>query len=150
MITETVIPVPPLLSEQSRRDDIESLGYVLVYFLRGALPWQGLKADSKSKKYDAILAKKIAISTEVLCNNLPSEFVSYFDHVHSLRFDERPNYDYLKQLFRELFLRKGYVYDNVFDWTKYEPTNTVSKEYPVDEEEDVARKEMGNLSVSEG
>ena len=130
-------------SEQSRRDDIESLGYVLVYFLRGSLPWQGLKADSKKKKYDAILEKKTSISSEVLCRNLPSEFVSYFDHVHSLRFDERPDYDYLKQLFRELFFSKGYVYDNVFDWARYEPSNTAHKEYPVDEEEDESRRQMG-------
>eukprot|EP00428_Durinskia_dybowskii_P066644 CAMPEP_0170372948 /NCGR_PEP_ID=MMETSP0117_2-20130122/9819_1 /TAXON_ID=400756 /ORGANISM="Durinskia baltica, Strain CSIRO CS-38" /LENGTH=416 /DNA_ID=CAMNT_0010627829 /DNA_START=174 /DNA_END=1427 /DNA_ORIENTATION=+ len=102
--------------EQSRRDDLESLGYVLMYFLRGSLPWQGLKANTKKQKYDRILEKKISTSTEVLCKNYPAEFRSYFEHVKGLRFDDRPDYDFLKRLFRELFFRKGFSYDNLFDW----------------------------------
>ena len=138
-------------SEQSRRDDIESIGYILVYFLRGSLPWQGLVADTKKKKYEAILAKKLATSAEMLCKGIPSEFVSYFNHVHSLRFDERPDYDYLKQLFRELFLKKGYAYDNAYDWVANEPRESeVYKEYPVDLEEDEARRQMGDDSDLEG
>jgi len=102
--------------EQSRRDDLESLGYVLMYFLRGSLPWQGLKATTKQQKYERILEKKIQTSTEMLCKGFPAEFRSYFEHIRSLRFDDRPDYDYLKRLFRELFFRKGYSYDNIFDW----------------------------------
>jgi casein kinase 1/casein kinase I family protein HRR25 len=102
--------------EQSRRDDLESLGYVFMYFLRGSLPWQGLKAGTKKVKYERILERKIATSTEALCKGFPNEFRNYFDHVRSLRFDDRPDYDYLKRLFRELFFRKGYSYDNMFDW----------------------------------
>lgn len=102
--------------EQSRRDDLESLGYVLMYFLRSSLPWQGLKATTKKQKYDRILEKKISNSTEMLCKNFPAEFRMYFEHVKSLSFDDRPDYDYLKRLFRELFFRKGYTYDNLFDW----------------------------------
>jgi casein kinase 1 len=104
------------LSEQSRRDDLESLGYVLMYFLRGTLPWQGLKANTKKQKYERILEKKISTSTEILCKAFPAEFRSYFEHVRSLRFDDRPDYDYLKRLFRELFFRKGFSYDNLYDW----------------------------------
>lgn len=102
--------------EQSRRDDLESLGYVLMYFLRGSLPWQGLKANTKKQKYERILERKISTSTEMLCKGFPAEFRSYFEHVRSLRFDDRPDYDYLKRLFRELFFRKGFEYDNLFDW----------------------------------
>eukprot|EP01038_Epipyxis_sp_PR26KG_P004112 gene4112-5862_t len=102
--------------EQSRRDDLESIGYVMMYFLRGSLPWQGLKANTKKQKYDRILEKKISVSTDLLCKHFPSEFRSYFEHVKSLRFDDRPDYDYLKRLFRELFFRRGYTYDNMFDW----------------------------------
>ncbi|XP_017222333.1 casein kinase 1-like protein 10 isoform X1 [Daucus carota subsp. sativus] len=103
--------------EQSRRDDLESLGYVLMYFLRGSLPWQGLKAGTKKQKYDRISEKKIQTSIEVLCKSYPSEFMSYFHYCRSLRFDDKPDYSYLKRLFRDLFIREGYQFDYVFDWT---------------------------------
>ncbi|KAF2314732.1 hypothetical protein GH714_030235 [Hevea brasiliensis] len=103
--------------EQSRRDDLESLGYVLMYFLRGSLPWQGLKAGTKKQKYDKISEKKVSTPIEVLCKSYPSEFVSYFHYCRSLRFEDKPDYSYLKRLFRELFIREGYQFDYVFDWT---------------------------------
>ncbi|XP_010482773.1 PREDICTED: casein kinase 1-like protein 9 isoform X2 [Camelina sativa] len=103
--------------EQSRRDDLESLGYVLMYFLKGSLPWQGLKAGTKKQKYDRISEKKVATPIEVLCKNQPTEFVSYFRYCRSLRFDDKPDYSYLKRLFRDLFIREGYQFDYVFDWT---------------------------------
>uniref|UniRef100_A0A2P2M8Z1 non-specific serine/threonine protein kinase n=2 Tax=Rhizophora mucronata TaxID=61149 RepID=A0A2P2M8Z1_RHIMU len=103
--------------EQSRRDDLESLGYVLMYFLRGSLPWQGLKAGTKKQKYDKISEKKVSTPIEVLCKSYPSEFVSYFHCCRSLRFEDKPDYSYLKRLFRDLFIREGYQFDYVFDWT---------------------------------
>ncbi|KAK4273030.1 hypothetical protein QN277_021503 [Acacia crassicarpa] len=103
--------------EQSRRDDLESLGYVLMYFLRGSLPWQGLKAGNKKQKYDKISEKKSSTPIEVLCKSYPSEFVSYFHYCRSLRFEDKPDYSYLKRLFRDLFIREGYQFDYVFDWT---------------------------------
>lgn len=103
--------------EQSRRDDLESLGYVLLYFLRGSLPWQGLKAATKKQKYDKICEKKLATPIEVLCKSHPVEFASYLHYCHSLTFDQRPDYGFLKRLFRELFTREGYSFDYVFDWT---------------------------------
>ncbi|XP_022771293.1 casein kinase 1-like protein 6 isoform X3 [Durio zibethinus] len=103
--------------EQSRRDDLESLGYVLMYFLRGSLPWQGLKAGTKKQKYDKISEKKVSTPIEVLCKSFPSEFVSYFHYCRSLRFEDKPDYSYLKRLFRDLFIREGYQFDYVFNWT---------------------------------
>ncbi|XP_074367033.1 casein kinase 1-like protein 9 isoform X1 [Apium graveolens] len=103
--------------EQSRRDDLESLGYVLMYFLRGSLPWQGLRAGNKKQKYDRISEKKMATPIEVLCKSYPSEFISYFHYCRSLRFEDKPDYSYLKRLFRDLFIREGYQFDYVFDWT---------------------------------
>jgi serine/threonine protein kinase len=103
--------------EQSRRDDLESLGYVLLYFLRGSLPWQGLKAVDKKQKYDKICEKKISTPIEVLCKNHPVEFASYFHYCHTLTFDQRPDYGFLKRLFRDLFSREGYEFDYIFDWT---------------------------------
>ncbi|KAL8089124.1 casein kinase 1-like protein 10 isoform X1 [Apium graveolens] len=103
--------------EQSRRDDLESLGYVLMYFLRGSLPWQGLKAGNKKQKYDKISEKKMLTPVEVLCKSYPSEFISYFHYCQSLRFEDKPDYSYLKRLFRDLFIREGYQFDYIFDWT---------------------------------
>ncbi len=163
--------------EQSRRDDIESLGYVLMYFLRGSLPWQGLKAATKKQKYEKISEKKMSTPVEarsrrtlllhhrgfrwmdylladalhlgflvgracagqtlsfapmslrcnaafgvvtqtvspdqdmaaaqVLCKGFPLEFVTYFQYCRSLRFDDKPDYSYMRKLFRDLFAREG-------------------------------------------
>ncbi|KAH7572116.1 hypothetical protein ACOSP7_015138 [Xanthoceras sorbifolium] len=103
--------------EQSRRDDLESLGYVLMYFLRGSLPWQGLKAGTKKQKYEKISEKKVSTSIEALCRGYPTEFASYFHYCRSLRFDDKPDYAYLKRIFRDLFIREGFQFDYVFDWT---------------------------------
>ncbi|XP_044463893.1 casein kinase 1-like protein 3 [Mangifera indica] len=110
--------------EQSRRDDLESLGYVLLYFLRGSLPWQGLKAATKKQKYDKICEKKVSTPIEVLCKSHPVEFASYFHYCHSLTFDQRPDYGFLKRLFHDLFTREGFEFDYIFDWTilKYQQT----------------------------
>ncbi|BFZ64667.1 serine/threonine protein kinase [Saitoella coloradoensis] len=103
--------------EQSRRDDMESLGYVMMYFCRGALPWQGLKAATKKQKYDRIMEKKMTTPTEHLCRGFPGEFGIYLNYTRSLRFDDKPDYAYLRKLFRDLFVREGFQYDYVFDWT---------------------------------
>ncbi|KAL6597896.1 hypothetical protein ACP70R_037689 [Stipagrostis hirtigluma subsp. patula] len=114
--------------EQSRRDDLESLGYVLMYFLRGSLPWQGLKAGTKKQKYEKISERKIATSVEALCRGYPTEFQSYFHYCRSLRFEDVPDYQYLKRLFRDLFIREGFQFDYVFDWTilKYQQSQMTS------------------------
>lgn len=105
--------------EQSRRDDLESLGYVLIYFCRGSLPWQGLKAATKRQKYDRIMEKKMTIPNDVLTKGLPGEFLEYMNYVKNLRFDDKPDYPFLRKLFRDLFKRENYRYDYVFDWTLY-------------------------------
>jgi hypothetical protein len=61
--------------------------------------------------------RKMSTSTEQLCKGYPTEFRSYFEYCRSLRFEDRPDYAYLKRLFKELFYRKGFQYDNMFDWT---------------------------------
>ncbi|XP_078432020.1 casein kinase I-like 5 [Wolffia australiana] len=115
--------------EQSRRDDLESLGYVLMYFLRGSLPWQGLKAGNKKQKYERISERKVNTPIDVLCRGYPSEFASYFHYCRALRFDEKPDYAYLKRIFRELFIREGFQFDYVFDWTilKYQQSQTTNR-----------------------
>lgn len=95
---------------------MESIGYVAMYFLRGMLPWQGLKANNKRDKYERIKEKKLTTSTEVLCKGYPVEFVKYLTQCRNLRFDERPNYGEMKSMFKELLLKNGYKYDYQYDW----------------------------------
>jgi serine/threonine protein kinase len=102
--------------EQCRRDDLESLGYVLVYLAHGALPWQGIRAANKKQKYARILEKKRATTAAELCHDLPHQFVDYFHYVRELEFEDRPDYSYLRSLFRKAFEKKGYVDDGIFDW----------------------------------
>lgn len=119
--------------EQSRRDDLESLGYVLVYIAKGKLPWQGLVASSQKEKYEKIAHEKMTTSFESLCKGLPNEFVEYFNIVRGLEFTEDPPYEVLRSLFRRVFDRNGYVFDYVYDWTqeKEEPVNLrISARFP--------------------
>jgi len=121
--------------EQSRRDDMESLGYVLMYFNRMALPWQGLKANTKKQKYERISEKKMSTPVEVLCKGFPAEFAMYINYCRGLRFEEAPDYMYLRQLFRILFRTLSHQYDYIFDWTllkqKTTATHTHHREQPV-------------------
>ncbi|CAN0892864.1 Casein kinase 1-like protein 10 [Linum grandiflorum] len=94
-----------------------------------SLPWQGLKAGTKKQKYDRISEKKMLTPIEVLCKSYPSEFTSYFHYCRSLRFEDKPDYAYLKKLYRDLFVREGYQFDYIFDWTilKYPQIGSTSR-----------------------
>ncbi|KAG6794916.1 casein kinase I [Apis laboriosa] len=112
--------------EQSRRDDMESLGYVLMYFNRGSLPWQGLKAATKKQKYEKISEKKMSTPVEVLCKGFAAEFAMYLNYTRGLRFEESPDYMYLRQLFRILFRTLNHQYDYTFDWTMLKQKSCVA------------------------
>ena len=104
--------------EQGRRDDIESIGYVLMYFLLGVLPWQGLKAKKNEDQFEKIAQKKYTTSFEELTLGQPEEFLNYFKHVDRLQFEDQPNYVYLIGLFQSVIDKycQDCLYD--FDWKK--------------------------------
>jgi len=102
--------------EQSRRDDLEALGHVFMYFLRGGLPWQGLKAATNKQKYEKIGEKKQSTPIKELCEGFPEEFAIYLNYVRKLGFEETPDYDFLRELFTKVLKSTGEVEDGVYDW----------------------------------
>lgn len=102
--------------QQSRRDDLESIAYVLIRFLRGQLPWQVIKNKSVDDRNEKITQMKIQTTSEVLCSGLPKEFKNFVDFVRRLRYDETPKYHWIRQQFNQLFIKKGFVNDGVYDW----------------------------------
>lgn len=102
--------------EQSRRDDLEALGHMFMYFFRGSLPWQGLKADTLKERYQKIGDTKRSTPIEVLCENCPEEICLYIRTVRNLGFTETPNYDYLRSLFMSIMKKNGFDCDWEFDW----------------------------------
>ena len=108
--------------EQSRRDDLESIGYMLIFFLKGKLPWQGLRGSTKSKRSENIFNTKNSTSLSELCKGVPREFHLYMKYCRVLRFLQKPDYNLLRNLFIVLFNNKKYNLDYVYDW------NIVAKE----------------------
>ncbi|KAF9200995.1 casein kinase I [Haplosporangium sp. Z 27] len=102
--------------EQSRRDDLEAMGHVFMYFLRGGLPWQGLKAATNKQKYEKIGEKKQSTPIKELCEGFPEEFGIYLNYVRKLSFEETPDYDFLRDLFTKALKSIGEVEDGVYDW----------------------------------
>lgn len=102
--------------EQSRRDDLESLGHVFMYFLRGGLPWQGLRAATNKQKYEKIGEKKQTTPIAELCEGFPDEFSIYLHYVRRLGFEETPDYDFLRELFTKVLKTLGEPEDGIFDW----------------------------------
>lgn len=113
-----------------------------MYFMRGSLPWQGLPAKTKKEKYEKIRDKKLATTVKNLCKSHPEEFAQYMEYVRNLKFEDRPDAQLLRKLFKDLFYRLGHEYDFVFDWmvkktsTSSAATKTAVKEEQEDEEEE--------------
>jgi hypothetical protein len=107
---------------QSRRDDLESIGYILIYFAKGRLPWQGIKTGANIKeKYKKIRDSKMKTPVQVLCEGLPSQFNSYMNYVKKLNYIDPPDYEFLKDLFHACYEKSGFSYEDTdFDWTNLE------------------------------
>ena len=134
--------------EQSRRDDLESVGYVLMYFLRGNLPWQGLKVRSKEDRYKKILEKKKETSSQDLCKDFPHEFFEYVDYSKNLEYEENPDYDFLRQKFLDVLKGLNEEMDYIYDWTTKSDLkkrqNKKSRENSENEIEGDREKDGGN------
>lgn len=126
--------------EPSRRDDLEAIGYVLMYFLKGKLPWQGLQGKTKKEKYDKIMETKIATPIETLCKGYPEEFAIYLNYCRTLRFEDRPDYNYLRRLFKDLFWKTYTDWDFLFDWVILNSKQNGSKGKMIDETGEVPNK----------
>ncbi len=103
--------------EQARRDDIEAIGYVLMYFMRGILPWQNMKAKDTKAKYQMIMEKKMSTPAEVLCKGFPSQMTTFINYSKGLKFQEKPDYNYLRSLLNSAKKNNKIVTDYVYDWT---------------------------------
>ena len=110
--------------EQSRRDDLEAIGYVLMYFLRGSLPWQGLHVNKGEDRYKKILIKKKGTTPEELCKGFPKEFADYIHYTRNLEFEADPDYKYLRGLLTTVLENQKSQYDFHYDWLTEKPNIT--------------------------
>lgn len=100
--------------EQSRRDDLEAIGHMFLYFLRGALPWSGLDAKTQEEKYRKICEKKEQTKLSILCEGFPKQFEEYLDYTRNLGFMQRPDYKMLYELMHKC--RESGVQDHQYEW----------------------------------
>ena len=139
--------------EQSRRDDLESIGYVLVYFLKGCLPWQGLKVKVKEERYKKILEKKKETTSKDLCQGLPNIFETFVSYTRNLDYLEEPNYEHLRNLFFNYVINeKNENFDFIYDWTttfdiqkRKDYNNDLISNYQCSEKKSFNRKESENI-----
>ena len=115
--------------EQSRRDDLESAGYVLMYFLRGSLPWQGIPGKNKEERYKKILQKKEGTSAEELCKDFPEEFKEYIEYTRNMEYEEDPDYERLKDYFKNIIENRNENFDYIYIWSTDEEIKQRKKEF---------------------
>ena len=110
---------------QSRCDDLESIAYVLLFFIRGSLPWVAKPAGNK-QQWDTTLQTKLNTPIDILCSTCPVEFGIFLGYTRALRFEDKPDYTYIHKLFCDLFVREGYHHGHPF--TGYVIGNSTDKQ----------------------
>ena len=136
--------------EQSRRDDLESAGYVLMYFLRGDLPWQNIKIKGKKDKYAKICNKKKEISSQELGKNFPEEFAEILDYFKNLGYTENPNYEMCCRKMIDILEKQNLKFDYIYDWTTNNNIKERKRNSSIEIKRMVKRKNKKNLSVNHG
>ena len=122
---------------------------MLLYFIKGQLPWQGIPARTKKEKYEKIRDKKLSTQIEQLTKNLPEEIGLYLGYCRSLKFEEKPDIAYLRKLFKDLFYRMGYEYDYVFDWMVKKPSPQTAIKTGEAEKDDSAKGGAGDGDIAQ-
>ena len=112
--------------EHTWHDDLESLAHVLIYFLHGSLPWQHLEGGLKKQRYHRVMQRKINIPTVELCSGLPNKYQIFLNYTCGLSFKAKPDYEYMRLLFWNLFIARGYQNDSNFDWRWVDLSHGVS------------------------
>ena len=130
--------------EHSRRDDLESAGYVLLYFLRGSLPWQGIPGKNKDERYNKILQKKMNTTPEELCEGFPNEFEKYIEYTRNMEYEEEPDYDRLRGYFIDVMEKENEIWDYIYIWSTNEEKEMRKKEYLEEKE----KNQINNLNTN--
>ena len=134
--------------EQSRRDDMESIAYVILYFFRKKLPWQGLKCKDKNEKHAKIKELKMSITPEKLFEGIPKEFADYLTMVKKLGFEDEPAYKSYIQMFNKLFKAKEFEMDYIYDWVTVKNNTNVLKDASLIQSAEISQKKEEEKKIN--
>lgn len=133
---------------QGRRDDLESLGYTMLYWIKGRLPWQGLNSTPK-RKWSDVKDVKRKVTLETLCRDVPAPFYHYMCYVFNLDFEADPDYKYLQGLLTKLYKKMRYENDASFDWSRNEHFLSHPCFQDVDEADVLESKKTQDIEMQE-
>ena len=134
--------------EQSRRDDMESIAYVILYFFRKKLPWQGLKCKDKNEKHAKIKELKMSMTPEKLLEGIPKEFADYLTMVKKLGFEDEPAYKTYIQMFNKLFKAKEFEMDYIYDWVTVKNNTNILKDASLVQSAEISQKKDDDKKVN--
>ena len=134
--------------EQSRRDDMESIAYVILYFFRKKLPWQGLKCKDKNEKHAKIKELKMSITPEKLFEGIPKEFADYLTMVKKLGFEDEPAYKSYIQMFNKLFKAKEFEMAYIYDWVIVKNNTNILKDASLVQSAEISQKKDDDKKVN--
>ena len=134
--------------EQSRRDDMESIAYVILYFFKKKLPWQGLKCKDKNEKHAKIKEIKMSMTPEKLFEGIPKEFADYLTLVKKLGFEDEPEYKNYIRIFNNLFKAKEFEMDYIYDWVTVKNNTNVLKDASLMQSAEMSQKREDDKKVN--